>query len=89
MNNKGQSRSQSMVEASFNTISGMAIAFIVSQIAHILAPDIREYIWSGFTWNVSFGSNIIMTIILTGVSICRSYYWRRYFNTKLVNNRRK
>ena len=75
-----QTRKQSLIEASLNTFSGMMLAFAISQIAMLLAPYIREYLWSSFIWDVSPGSNAVMTIILTIVSIVRSYYWRRHFN---------
>lgn len=81
-----QTRKQSMIESLLNTLSGMVLGFTISQLAHVLAPFIQQHIWSGFVWNLSAGSNIIMTIILTLVSICRSYAWRRYFNNKLKEN---
>lgn len=78
-----QTRKQSMIESLLNTLSGMILGFIISQLAHVFAPWIQRHIYSGFVWNLSIESNIIMTIILTLVSICRGYAWRRYFNNKL------
>ena len=78
-----QTKRQSLIEASLNTFSGMVLGFAISQLAHIFSPFIREYLWSGWTWELSAGSNVIMTIILTIVSVIRSYIWRRYFNNKL------
>lgn len=78
-----QTKRQSMIESLLNTISGMILGFVISQLAHVFAPWIQRYIYSGFVWNLSIESNIIMTVILTLVSICRGYAWRRYFNKKL------
>lgn len=78
-----QTKFQSGLEVILNTLTGMILAFVVSQLGHILAPSIRRYIWGGFVWDISAKSNVIMTIILTLVSMSRSYAWRRYFNNKL------
>jgi len=67
-----------------NVASGMVIAFVISQIAHWFEPQIQKYIWRGFEWKISTGSNVIMTILLTVVSILRGYAWRRHFNAKLI-----
>lgn len=82
-----QTKRQSMIEASLNVFSGMVIAFIISQLAYWFEPQIQKYIWKGFVWNVSVGSNMIMTSLLTIVSIIRGYAWRRYFNKKLLENK--
>ncbi len=75
-----QTRRQSIIESSLNVFSGMVIAFAISQIAHIFEPQIQQYIWKGFEWHISAGSNIIMTVILTVISVVRGYAWRRHFN---------
>lgn len=75
-----QTKRQSMIEASLNVLSGMVIAFIISQLAHWFEPQIQKYIWSGFEWNISAGSNMIMTTVLTAISVVRGYAWRRHFN---------
>ena len=80
-----QSRRHSLLESCLNVTSGMMIAFVISQLAHEFAPQIRQYIWSGFEWNISAGSNIIMTAVLTIVSISRGYAWRRHFNRRAMN----
>jgi len=72
-----QTKRQSITEAMVNVGTGMVIAWTISQSAVIVAPYIP-----GFTWDVGIGSNVIMTIILTVVSISRGYLWRRYFNVK-------
>lgn len=78
-----QSRKHSILEACVNVISGMAIAFMISQLAHEFQGVIKSYIWSGFEWNITAGSNIVMTTVFTVVSIIRSYAWRRHFNKVL------
>lgn len=75
-----QTRRQSIIESCLNVFSGMVIAFVISQLAHVYEPQIQKYIWSGFVWNLSAGSNAIMTVILTGLSVIRGYAWRRHFN---------
>lgn len=70
-----------------NVASGMIIAFTLSQLAHIFEPEIQQYIWSGFEWKISAGSNVIMTVIFTVVSVCRGYAWRRHFNKKVIEGK--
>lgn len=77
-----QTKRQSLIETILNVFSGMVIGFSISQLAHVLAPYIQQYIWSGFVWKLSAGSNAVMTVVLTAVSVMRSYCWRRYFNHK-------
>ena len=76
---KGQSRRHSFFEAILNVLSGMLIAFMISQLASIYEADIQK-IWPAFKWSISPQSNMILTIVLTGVSMCRGYLWRRLFN---------
>lgn len=71
-----------MFEAIMNVLVGMIVSFSLSQLAHYFQTEIQYYIWSGFTWDLSLGSNIIMTFILTVASIMRGYAVRRYFNMK-------
>lgn len=80
-----QSKRHSIIEAASNVFSGMVIAFVISQLAHVFAPEIRQYVWEGFEWKVSAGSNVIMTVILTVISIVRGYLWRRHFNKRHLN----
>lgn len=82
-----QTRKHSFIESTTNVASGIVIAFAISQLAHWFEPQIQRYIWSGFVWQVSAGSNAIMTLILTLVSIIRGYAWRRHFNRKLEQRR--
>lgn len=78
-----QTKLHSVLETVLNVFSGMLIAFAISQLAHVYQYEIQRYIWSGFEWQVSAKSNVIMTILLTLVSIGRGYSWRRFFNNKL------
>lgn len=66
---RSDSRLESFIESMINTMSGMVIAYTVMQFA--LAPllDIP----------ISPGDNVIVTVVLTFVSITRSYFWRRFF----------
>ncbi len=77
-----QTRRQSVTESCLNVLSGMVIAFFISQLAHWCEPQIQKYIWKEFTWSISTGSNIVMTTILTMISVARGYAWRRHFNSK-------
>jgi hypothetical protein len=75
-----QSKKHSFLESCLNVLSGMLIGFGISQAAHEFEPQIQQYIWAGFEWKLSIGSNLVMTTVLTVVSIVRGYAWRRYFN---------
>jgi hypothetical protein len=82
-----QSRRHSLIEAAVNVVTGMIIAFVISQLAHVYEKEIQIYIWSGFTWSISPGSNLVMTIILTVISVARGYAWRRHFNKRLIKEK--
>jgi hypothetical protein len=62
----------------------MIIAFIISQVAFHFEAQIQKYIWTGFEWHISAGSNVIMTTLLTVISVVRGYAWRRHFNAKVA-----
>ena len=81
-----QTRTSSLIEASANVVSGMVIAFLISQLAAHFEPEIQRYIWKGFEWKVSASSNMFMTILLTAVSMWRGYSWRRYFNKQIMRS---
>ncbi len=88
--NKGQAKRHSIIEAFLNVFTGMLIGFTLSHLAHIYQDVIRMYIWSGFVWNLTVGSNVLVTTVLTIASLIRSYIWRRIFNKiQLGNYRRK
>ena len=80
-----QSRRYSFIESCTNVLSGMLIAFTISQLAVELTPQIQKWLWAGFEWHVSAGSNAAMTGVLTIVSVIRGYTWRRFFNKKTIN----
>lgn len=84
-----QSKRHSIIESCANVFSGMIIAFAISQLAHWFEPQIKAYVWSGFEWKTSVGSNAIMTTVLTIVSILRGYVWRRHFNGRTINETTK
>lgn len=75
-----QSKRHSLLEACLNVFSGMVIAFGISFLAHRYEAVIQQYVWSGFKWDIGVGSNVIMTVVFTVVSVLRSYAWRRHFN---------
>ena len=79
-----QSRRHSILESIANVLSGMLIAFIISQLAHELEPQIQKYVYRGFEWKISTGSNAIMTTVLTIISVIRGYAWRRHFNKRII-----
>lgn len=81
----GQSKVMTIFESFANVGTGMFIAFSISQLAYLFESQIQMYIWSGFVWNVGTTSNVIMTIVLTVVSVCRGYIWRRVFNKLHIN----
>lgn len=80
---KMQSKRHSLIESCANVTSGVIIAFGISQLAQWFEPQIQQYIWKDFTWHISAGSNAVMTVILTIISIVRGYAWRRHFNRRL------
>lgn len=82
-----QTKRHSIIESCANVFSGMAIAFIISQLAHEFEQQIQQYIWKEFVWNVSVKSNLLMTTLLTMVSIVRGYAWRRHFNARSILTR--
>lgn len=77
-----QSKRHSLIESCANVTSGIVIAFGISQLAHWFEPQIKAYIWSGFEWHISAGSNAVMTLVLTIISVLRGYAWRRHFNRR-------
>lgn len=67
---RGQSQYYSLLEAIINIMSGMVIAFSVTQFIAVPLLGI----------SISVGQNIVLTAVLTIVSIIRAYFWRRAFN---------
>ncbi len=64
-----QSKLESLVEAGINIATGLIIAITLTQLlqgtlGYTMPPD----------------ANLKLSIVLTIVSIIRSYFWRRFFN---------
>ena len=68
-----QSKRHSITESVLNILSGSCIAFTVTQIGSLIG-----------LWDISPGGNLLLTLILTVVSIVRSYFWRRLFNNRAI-----
>jgi hypothetical protein len=67
---KRQTRRASAIEAAANVVVGFALAFVVNA---TLLPT--------FGFSLSFGENLTMTTVFTGISLLRSYTLRRIFNS--------
>lgn len=68
-----QSRRSSFIEALIN----VAIGFSINYCANML-------IFPLFGFHISPGSNLLMGVIYTGISIMRSYVVRRWFNARIA-----
>ena len=64
-----QSKRHSLFESVANVISGSMIAFSTTQLGSLIG-----------LWSISPSKNLLLTIVLTFVSLGRSYLWRRVFN---------
>lgn len=73
-----QSKKQSFIEASTNTVVGFVISYASTFIIFPLM---------GFESSAS--KNIVITLFFTVVSVLRSYYLRRYFNQNKVSLKQK
>lgn len=71
MKHRGQSRTQSLVEATINVASGFLVSLAVWSL--VVVP----------VWHlpVTMVENLQITILFTVVSVIRSYIWRRIFNS--------
>jgi len=67
-----QTRIQSLIEASLNTLSGLVVT--------MLAQDI---IYPFYNIHTTTGQNLSLALIFTVLSIIRSYIWRRLFNRRV------
>lgn len=65
-----QSKLESMIEVFFNYLSGFIIAYLTY--SYVIMPI--EWLKDSPFW---------VTTIFTGVSIVRTYFWRRIFNARL------
>lgn len=68
-----QTKLESFLESSLNILSGMITA-LVTQILVFPLFDIQ----------VSMHTNVQIMLIFTGVSLLRSYIWRRLFNHRTI-----
>lgn len=68
-----QTRLESLIEALANIATGMTVSFLLGMVVYPL-----------FGFSVTAGQNFWIVIIFTGVSLLRSYLWRRWFNHLLV-----
>lgn len=69
-----QTRLQSFIESTINVLIGWVVALIL-----------QLFIFPLYGINVSFSTNIQISIIFTIIAIIRSYLVRRYFNNKIHN----
>ena len=65
-----QTKRQSMIESFANTVTGYLTALLTQLIVFPL-----------FDIHVAFHTNLLITLIFTITSFCRSYLLRRFFNT--------
>lgn len=72
---KMQSKRLSLMESVLNVSTGMILAMTITQLAVWASPYIP-----GFSIQITFASNVIISTILTVFSILRGYCWRRFFN---------
>ena len=68
-----QNKIESLIEVVANTISGLVVTFLV--FSFILAPLL------GF--HGTPGSHLLVTVVLTGISVLKGYFWRRLFDGPL------
>lgn len=69
---KSQTKKKSLLESVVNTATG----FVLSLIIQLL-------LFPAMGMSVSFGENVLITLVFTIASIARGYVVRRYFNQKL------
>lgn len=68
-----QSKLESLLEAFVNQLTGFLISLAFT--AWVIVP-----LWH-LNWTLT--DNLAVTMMFTGVSILRSYLWRRFFNAGL------
>ena len=69
MQNKGQSKLESKLEVGANYLTGFILAYLI-----------YDYVVLPIQWLQE--SAFAVTTLYTVTSIIRSYFWRRYFNSK-------
>lgn len=73
-----QTKLESIIEACINTGSGFIIALTLTAIFSYL-PNSVLYLGDGLT----NGEIFMWTVLMTAVSILRSYVWRRFFANEI------
>ena len=68
-----QSRTHSLLESMLNTASGFFIAVAIQMVVN----------W-WYALPLKFGQSVGIITIFTLASVVRSYFWRRFFNRKIV-----
>jgi len=64
-----QSRKGSLLEACLNTASGFVLSFLAGLVIFPLLG-----------WDLNPKQNLEAVALFTGISVLRSYFWRRVFN---------
>jgi len=72
MSKATQSRLESLIEAAVSTCTGV-----------IIAVSCTQFLQPVFHYTISIHSNLQLTIVLTTLSVLRSFFWRRFFNAKV------
>lgn len=73
-----QTKLESIIESTLNTLSGMAIALLLTCLFNYF-PNSILYLGDGLTGKEVVGWTTLMTV----VSVARSYIWRRFFNAQI------
>lgn len=81
-------RRRLIVESMIDAGLGLLVAISIAQLASHFAPEIREYFWKDFDWQMNGKSNFIMTIIITLLSFIRHYFLRCFYR-RVFNEKRK
>lgn len=66
---RGQSRRASLLEAVINILIGYGINMLAN---FTLFPL--------FGWHITLEQNLLLGVLYTVISLCRSYFLRRFFN---------
>ena len=64
-----QTKTQSLIEAFLNTLSGYLISVLV-----------QVLLFPAYGVHLGLAENMQIVAIFTAISIVRSYFWRRFFN---------
>jgi hypothetical protein len=69
-----QTKLESFIEQSFNVISGLVISIFI----------VQPLVFGMYGIKFSLYENLTIATIFTIVSIIRGYFWRRFYNRKLI-----